>query len=805
MIRYRLFLLANTFLILVSAPLLAQNSSQQYLLRGSLRDEQQNPVPFANAVVFHQQDSTLMGGAVSDEAGKFVINLKPGNYFMKISSLSFEEQSIPGIQVKAQNIDMGVITLKSQDKILEEVVVQGQRDQMELSLDKKVFNVGQDLANAGGSATDVLRNIPSVAVDVEGRVSLRGSNSVRILIDGKPSGLVSNGGGGLEQLQANSIERIEVITNPSARYEAEGMGGIINIILKKERKEGINGSFNLIAGYPSNFGAAANVNYRRNKLNFFINYTATYRNTPGRGTQYQELYRNDTTFITEQNFTGRLNGMYNNARGGIDYYFNPKNILTASYTWRISKGKRYTDIRYLDYIFNTNNLEHITLRTQDERETEPNSEYALSYKRNFTREGHQLTADVRYIDNWESSDQYFTEKTFHPDASIPVINEILQRSLNDESEKQFLVTIDYVHPFGKDGKLETGLRSSSRDMINDFTVTEEEEDGSWRQLEGLTNEFLYEENIHALYGIMGNKIGKFSYQGGIRAEWTGVTTLLKQTNEVNPRTYGNIFPSVHLSYHLPREHALQVSYSRRIRRPQYNDLSPFMTFSDNRNYFSGNPDLEPEFSDAFEVGHLKNLDKGSISSSIFYRHTTGKILRIRRVNELGFATTLPENLAVENSYGAEFAASYTLYKWWRMDGSLSVFRASIDGSNLDTDFRSDAYSGFSRLSSRFTFWRNADLQLRGNYDAPEQTPQGTREAFATLDIAASKDILKDRGTLTLTVMDVFNSRRYKTTIEGPNFYTKINSQRTLRQINLIFNYRLHQAKKKGKEGIEGEF
>lgn len=797
----------TTFLFLLSSTFVMgqQKMPASFVVSGTMVDEQSKAVPFGNAAVYQQQDSSLVSGAVSDEEGKFFISLKPGSYYMKISSLSFEEKSIPKLEIKNEDIDLETILLKSSDKYLDEVVIEGEKSQLELSLDKKVFNVGQDMANAGGTGADVLRNVPSVGVDVEGNVSLRGSSSVRILIDGKPSGLVGNGGSGLQQLQASSIEKIEVITNPSARYEAEGMGGIINIVLKKERKEGINGSFDLVAGYPSNFGAAANLNYRRKNLNFFINYSASYRNTPGKSTLYQELYDDDTTFISVQNSTHRLNGMYNNARGGIDYFFNPKNILTASYTWRISKGKRFSDINYRDYLFSTSNLQSITNRTQDETETEPNSEYALSYKKTFAREGQQFTADVRYLDNWESSDQYYREQTFLFNGGSSDLNPLLQRSLNDETEKQFLLTLDYVHPFGEEGKVEAGLRSSSRDMNNEFTVTEQEEDGSWTPLEGLTNEFLYEENIHALYGILGNKIRKFTYQLGLRAEWTGVTTTLLKTNEVNPRSYGNLFPSVHLTYDLPKENALQISYSRRVRRPQYNDLSPFMTFRDQRNYFSGNPDLDPEFSDSFEAGHIKYLERGSISSSLFYRHTTGKILRIRRVDDQGISTTLPENLAIENSFGAEFNASFDPFKWWRWDASLNVFQASIDGSNLDDSFISNTYSGFSRLSSRFTFWNGTNFQLRGNYEAPQQTPQGLRKSIATLDLAMSKDILKDKGTLTLTVMDVFNSRRYRSVIEGSNFYTEINSQGRLRQINLTFNYRLHQAKKKGKEGLGEEF
>ncbi|MFD2933027.1 TonB-dependent receptor domain-containing protein [Spirosoma flavum] len=800
-----------TFLFFFLFPVmaLAQTATpqRQSWIRGTLVDEKKAPTPFTTVSLHRTADSSLVTGVIADESGAFAVQAKPGQYYLKVSAVSYREKIVPVITIGEQDKQVGTLVLVASAKRLDEVVVVGEKSQMELALDKRIFNVGKDLANAGGTASDILKNIPSVAVDGDGNVSLRGSNSVRILIDGKPSGLVSfKGGSGLQQLQGSMIERVEVITNPSARYEAEGMGGIINIVLKKERKEGFNGSFDVITGYPSNFGAAANINYRRKNLNFFVNYTASFRNTPGRSSLYQEVYSNDTTFAYRQNSTSSQRGRNNNARAGIDYFFNPKSILTASYTWRLSKGKRFSDIQYLDYQPNTNNvLKDIINRTQDETETEPNSEYVVSYKKMFAREGHELTADVRYLDNWEKSDQYFAQKTFLPDGSPSVIPTVLQRAINDETEKQLLVQVDYVQPFAKDGKLEGGLRLSSRNMTNNYAVTQQNSDNSWTSLPGLTNDFLYVEKINALYGIVGNKVRKFSYQMGLRAEWTDVTTTLKQTNDVNPRSYANLFPSVHATYDLPRQHALQISYSRRVRRPQYNDLSPFMTFSDNRNFFSGNPDLNPEFTNAFEIGHIKYVEKGSMSSSIYYRHTTGKIIRIRRVDELGNSTTRPENLATEDSYGAEFAGSYALYKWWKLDGSVNFFRAVTNGGNLDASYQSDTYSWFTRLTSRFTILKNTDFQWRGNYEAPQKTPQGTRQAIATLDLSLSKDILKNNGTLVLNVIDVFNSRRYSSITEGANFYTESNSQGRLRQINLTFNYRLHQAKKKAKEVGEGEF
>ncbi|MCX6216910.1 TonB-dependent receptor [Spirosoma sp.] len=795
------------FLLPILSVAQAVDNQRQAWVRGTVIDEKKAPIPFTTVALHRLADSVLVKGVVADEAGMFALQIKPGNYFLKVSAVSFQEKISPGFALGDQDKQLGTVTLTATAKRLDEVVVMGEKSQMELALDKRIFNVGKDLANAGGTASDILKNIPSVAVDGEGNVSLRGSNSVRILIDGKPSGLVSfKGGSGLQQLQGSIIERVEVITNPSARYEAEGMGGIINIVLKKERKEGINGSFDVITGYPSNFGAAANVNYRRKNLNFFVNYTASFRNTPGRSSLYQEVYDSASTFVYRQNSTNNLKGQNNNARAGIDYYFSPKSILTGSYTWRLSKGKRFADIQYLDYLPNSNHtVQAITNRTQDETETEPNSEYVVSYKKTFARQGHELTADIRYLDNWEKSDQFFTQKTLQPDGKPSAIPDVLQRSINDETEKQLLIQVDYVQPFAKDGKLEGGMRLSSRDMTNDYTVTQQTLGGPWTPLPGLTNDFLYVEKINALYGIVGNKIRKFSYQMGIRAEWTDVTTTLKQTNDVNPRSYANLFPSVHATYDLPHQHALQVSYSRRVRRPQYNDLSPFMTFSDNRNFFSGNPDLNPEFTNAFEIGHIKYVEKGSMSSSIYYRHTTGKIIRIRRVSEQGNSTTRPENLATEDSYGAEFTGSYALYKWWKLDGSVNFFRAITNGGNLDASYQSDTYSWFTRLSSRFTVMRNTDIQLRGNYEAPQKTPQGSRKAIATLDLSFSKDILNSNGTLVFNVIDVFNSRRYRSITEGANFYTESSSQGRLRQFNLTLNYRLHQAKKKMKEPGEGEF
>jgi ferric enterobactin receptor len=611
----------------------------------------------------------------------------------------------------------------------------------------------------------------------------------------------------LQQLQASMIVRVEIITNPSARYEAEGMAGILNIILKKDKRQGFNGSFEVTTGYPTNLGAAANLNYRHKKINFFINYGIAYRRQPALGNMYQELYERDTTFILQQSNDATITGFNNNIRGGLDYYFSETSVLTGSYLFRRSDATRLTDIRYDDYIFNKSNLAGASNRRQDEDEIEPNSEYSLIYKKTFGAKGHELTGEVKFLDNWEKSDQTFTQSFFSPGGIEDKNKYILQKSTNDEFEKQLLFQVDYVKPISKEGKLEGGLRSSFRDMTNDYIVTQQNSSGGFDPLPGLDNIFLYKENIHAVYAIAANKSNKFSYQAGLRAEWTDVKTVLKETNQENPRSYANLFPSAHVTMELPDEHALQLSYSRRVRRPFYNDLSPFMTFSDSRNFSSGNPDLDPEFSDVMELGHIKYFGKGSLTSAVYYRDTKGKIDRIRTVDEQGNSITLPQNLRGEKALGVEFTSNYSPYKWWKLDFNANFFYADIDGSNIVKSYGTSTYSWFVRQTSRFTLPKALDIQLRGNYEAPQRTAQGRRKSLYYFDLAMSKDVFKGNGTLNLSLLDIFNSRKSRNITAGSNFYSESSYQGRRRQINLTLNYRIKQSKpatKATKAGLSEE-
>lgn len=790
------YLLILLFLLFGTGPGISLAQQSPGKIKGTVQDKSTSePLPFSTIGVFSEKDS-LVGGGISDENGKFTVDLPFGKYYALVEFMGFEalKTDVFTLSRENQNLDLGEIGLETSASDLNEVVVQGEKTLMELSLDKRVFNVGKDLANAGGNASDILMNLPSVAVDPDGNVRLRGSSNVRILIDGKPSGLVSfKGSSGLRQLPANMVERVEVITNPSARYEAEGMAGVINIILKKDSKQGFNGSFELIAGYPVNTGFTTNLNYRHRRINWFINYGLAYRETPGISELYQEVYNEDgSTSILSQNNASTVTALNNNLRGGLDYYFNENSILTLSYLWRRSDAHRITDIRYEDYLNSFDDYLGYSLRRQDETEDEPNKEAIINYKRSFAQKGHEFTASFTYLNYWERSDQLFTEYSFTP-AAVPIpAEDIVQTSLNDEYENQYLLQLDYVKPFAAKGKIESGIRTSFREMENDYLVQEQNETGDFETIDGLDNIFLYNENILAAYGIVGNESGKWSYQGGIRAEYTDVETILVETNESNPRSYTNFFPSAHLTYNLTTENAFQLSYSRRVRRPVYNDLSPYVTFSDQRNFFSGNPDLDPEFTDAFELGHINYFERGTLFSTVYFRNTVDKIERIRQVNDDGFSVTAPYNLTGEKSFGVEFSGDYRVNEWWKLDFNANFFHARIDASNIGQTELRKTYSWLFRQTSRFTFGEGWDVQVRANYEARQKTAQGVRKGIFFMDLSASKRILEDRGTLVLNVTDVFNTRINRYILEGFNFFTEGESQMVRRQTNLTFAYRIKQ-------------
>ncbi len=782
------------FLLVLSITTTAQ-SNKGLKITGTVYDENGDGIPYASVALYNSSDSSLVAGAATNPAGTFTIDAHSGKYYLAISFLSYRTKTMANITVTNKDVALGEIALQADAELLNEVVIEAEKSQMELKLDKRIFNVAKDMSNKGANAAEVLDNIPSVTVDVEGNVSLRGSENVRILIDGKPSGLTGiSSTDALRQLQGDMVEKVEVITNPSARYDAEGEVGIINIVLKKEKRKGINGSIDVNAGYPDNYGGAFNLNIRRKAFNLFTSYGVRLRERPGSGKSYQQYFDADTTFSYDRTRTHTRGGFSNNMRLGTDLYLTDKTTLTFAGMYSISDGSNDAQLVYKDY----NSLGQATqtvVRDEDEQEDKVNKELAINYRQTFEKEDQLLTIDFKYIDSEDLEASELIEVS--DDATVPNLN---QRTSNTENEERYLFQTDYTHPFGEEGMFEIGGKANLRTINNKYKVEELDNDAQWAILEGFNNDLEYIEDIYAAYVMAGTKTGNLSYQLGVRAEYSDVTTNLRATNQVNQRDYLNLFPSAHFSYEFKKDHFLQLSYSRRISRPRFWWLLPFVGFSDSRNLFGGNPNLNPEYTHSNEMGYLKQWEKGSLLSSFYYRYSTGVIDRIFTTDSTGASRIIPQNIGIRNAYGIEFSGSYEVKEWWNLSGSYNFFRQITDGEWEGTDYSADTYAWSTRVSSKWNFQRKFSLQTSFKYDSPRNSTQGRHRSSYNWDAGFGLDVLKGNGTITFSARDMLNTRKRRFAISGDNFYNESEFQWRSRQFTLSFNYRINQKKKAGNRG-----
>ncbi|MEO1054245.1 MAG: TonB-dependent receptor [Bacteroidota bacterium] len=798
----------------------AQKPTSQYSITGQVIDNATGqPLEYTSVSVYTNIDSALVGGGVTDAKGQFNIGIKPGNYYLKVQFISYKEKLISDVIINQskRRLALGSILLEPDAETLSEVTIEGDRDQLELKLDKRVFNVAEDASNAGRNAVDILDNVPSVAVDQDGNVSLRGSENVRILVDGKPSGLIGiSSSDGLRQLQGDLIESIEVVTNPSARYDAEGNAGIINIILKKDRKAGLNGGVTVNTGYPNNHGASLNFNYRKDKINFFASYGIGYRRNPGRGSSFQRFFETDSSYVSDQATDFERGGLSNNVRTGLEFFLNDHNTITGSFLYRVSddRNDRLTSFRDFD---GNNTLIESSLRDEDEEEDDINFEYNLNYRRTFKNKDQLLTADLQYRDNTETELADIVERNLFNSSGESITDE-LQFSDNQESEESWLAQVDYVHPFGQNARFETGYRGNFRRLANDFVVSTSVDDALVVDT-NLSNNFRYNEYVNAVYAIYGNEIGKISYQLGLRVEATDIEIGLLQTEETFDKQYTDAFPSAFFTYKLGEGNSLQTSYSRRIRRPRSRNLNPFpFSIGNNRNLRTGNPDLDPTYTDSYEIGYLRTWKNSSLFASFYYRQTDGVVQRITTSLDT-VNISAPVNLSREDAYGFELNYSYDITDWWKVDGSANLYRQVITGGFEDQNFDSEANTLNTRLNSRMTIKKKVDLQLNWRYRAPQQRPQREIKSFTTLDIGASMDVMNGKGTLVANVRDVFNSGvfRSETTgefAEGGNFVFDGEFQWRVRAYTLNFSYRINQKKNQrdrnrrrggGDQGFDDDF
>lgn len=782
-------------LFLLSVRTIGQNrSSASGSVQGTLIDqESRQPVGFANIILFQAADSSaIAGGAMTDEQGKFVVVQVPvGNYIPKVSLVGYASRRLPVITISPDKpiVNLGTITFSASSMRLQAVEIEGERPMVSYGLDRKIINVAKDLTSVAGSATDVMKNVPSVTVDADGGISMRGSSNLRILIDGRPTGMVvDNQAQILEQIPASSIESIEVITNPSSKFEAEGEGGIINIILKKEKREGYNGLASVNVGTNNRYNTSLSGNYRYRKFNFYGSYDFRKDNRNGYGHQDRyTLFEGRTTYLN-QNEEETRNNTNHAAKLGLDYSITPQHAVSGSVSYRNRYSREKESVT--NRLFNADQIltEHYT-RDNRENDLSDNYDFNLGYRQTFPKKGRELTADVIYSTSTGGESQQFTQNfTQSAESQAPIYD----RSNTDEANSQITAQIDFTDPIGKAGKLDAGYRTVINKRNDDYQYENFKGDSlGWVNNPGISNNFIFDRQVHGLYATYGNKIGKTSYQLGGRLEYTQNKGVQKALGVTAPDTsYLNFFPSVFITHEINKENQFQINYSRRINRPGMWDLNPFVDLSDPLNPRAGNPGLRPEFSNAFEISQIHyGPNDFSLNTTVFFRQTNDVIQRYRQIIDSVTTFNTDINLASRKAYGVELVASQTFFKIWKLNGNVSGFRNILTGANAGTNLNNRNFSWTARLNSVISLWKGLDFQLSANYRSPIILSQGTMAAMYFTEMALKKDVLNKKGTITFRLNDIFNTQEFTINQEGENFRSENYRKRQSRIAFIGFSYR----------------
>lgn len=769
-----------------------------------------HPLEYATITFTNPKVPKAIAGGITNPKGEFDVDIAPGTYDIKIEFISFKP-----IIIKDRNLqgstNLGLIVLEEDSSQLNEVVVRAERSSVEIKLDKKVYNVGQDMMVKGGTVSDVLDNVPSVSVDVEGNVSLRGSDNIRILIDGRPSYAV-NIAEALKQLPADAIDKVEVITNPSARYDAEGGSGLINIILKKGKNQGLNGTFIASTGIPETYGLTANVNYKTEKLNYFTTAGYNHRTNEGGGktnTEYLNADGSIKNYLNETRDTERTRDGFN-GRAGVEWTVAPNTFWTNAINYQKDNGENTDLINYNNFDA-AHNLTGSSYRLGTGKTGGENVEFTSNLIKNFNDKGHKLTIDGSISRNTDDSQSLITGTNSN-------------NTLNNQVQKQAQLQADYVLPLGEGSQFEAGYKGNFGDLNNEYYV-----DNQGIRIANLSNTQEYIENINALYTSFGFKVNKFSYLFGLRWEDTNIEVNLLDTNEFNSKKYNNFFPSAFVSYEISDQSNITTSYSKRLSRPRGRFMNPSVNYASNVNIFQGNPDLDPSLTNKFDFGYLKRWDKITFNTSAYFEDTkdvfsfvrtpTGEVVTpdgkvvtpppgVIIDGSIPVIKSRPINLGKEQKFGFEFTLNYSPFKIWKLNSNFNFYNVKTTGENSYTvnnkiivqDLNNQANSWFTRISSKLTLPYKVDWQLNATYNGEQKTAQGKNLGQFGMNTAFSKDVLKDKATIAFNISDIFNSRKMRsytnlknhTTLESQTSYGEMQFRK--RQFNLSFTYRFNKPK-----------
>ncbi len=801
---------------------------------GSIFDQQGQPLPFANAILY--QGETLVKGTVSDADGTFSItNVKVGDYTLRLQMMGYESKDVKvSVSQAKKKVNVGKITLAEESHKVEEVSVVAQKQTMKLEIDKKVFDVSQDISSTGGSASDVLENIPSVEVDSEGNVSLRGSSSVTVWINGKAQGMTSdNRGDILQQLPSESIDHVEVITNPSSKYSPEGSAGIINIVLKKDRKAGYYGGLQLSVNTEKGGRVGGNINYSSSKFDAYLNLGYGRRvHTRGGWTNRDNLAADGTpTGYLNSNHDGENTGNHIFTRVGFTYHFTDNDEVSLGYMGMFGSGDNETTYNYEsgnygDYTFIepfwrtrvSNNSDDMTMHNVD-----------LSYRHTF-RTAHFIEASFN-ASKWNmDGDTYYDQNTYYykdliyndivmtDEQLAEIAHNSYQRQKNTIGNKDFEARLDYENPISDAIKLEAGYQGNfSRENSPTETFSDE---ACTASIKTLFNRFKYDSDIHALYANWKHSVTSlFGYQIGLRGEWWQVRTSSysydQEYNGVDPdkfkKNYAAIFPTAYLSFKLTDTQELQLNYTRRLRRPWGGQMNSFKNITDSTNISFGNPLLTPEYTHSLELNYIKNWDNHTLSVSAYYRPSSDVIQSIAYIDN-GIRYSTNENIAKSLSSGLEIVGKNRLWSRLDLTTTVNLYYYKLDGGDftMTTDAGNDVaihvdneedFSWNIREMASLMLPKEFTYQATFRYEAPTAVAQGERLASHNLDMGIRKSFGGRKFNLALNCRDVLNSRAWHNTNYGTGFSQESKSSWGKRRFILQFSWNFGNMR--GKEGRPG--
>ena len=793
-------------LIISHCSLIAQNASDTYVVSGTIVErESQAPLEYATIAFYSSTENKIVGGGVTDSKGNYSIVISTGVYDISFEYFSLMTRIKSNYNI-TQDVDFGTMELEAELQTLEVIDLIAEKTTVEIKLDKKIYNVGKDLTVRGGSVSDVLDNIPSVSVDIEGNVALRGNQNVRILINGKPSGLVGlNSTDALRQLPADAIEKVEIITSPSARYDAEGTAGILNIILRRSKSLGLNGAVIVNAGHPDQLGASGNINYRSGAINLFNNSGYSYRNSPGNSTTKTEFFNTEydadglliqddpNTFRNEYRTFERIRKGFN-SNTGIEWYINPTTSLTSAFLIRKSDNSNET-INRTESFDASKTLVSQSLRNAPELETDETTQFSINFDKEFHgNSDHRLTLDFQI------------ENSSEDENSIIYNNSVAaERVQTIEDQERILLQTDFTLPIGEHSRFEAGYNGRFSKNTTDYSLEFADNDVFVLDTD-VSNTLIYNEDVNAIYSQYGNKLkDKFSFLLGLRMESTRITIQQLRNNVYTNNNYVGLFPTINLGYEFSQTQSLTLGYNRRISRPRSWFLNPFPSRTSATNLFQGNPNLNPSYSNGFDISYLNKFDVLTLNTSLYYNHATDVftfvsedtgeeiLLDGQNVPVIRRGTI---NLAENDRYGFEFTLPSTPSEKWNLNANFNFFQSVIRGSYRGLSYDDENLNWFIRLNNKYTLPGAVEWQTRLNYEGPRIDAVNKREARFSTNMAFSKDLFNEKASLSFSINDLFNTQRRNLESTTPTFYSDSYYRWRVRSYTLSFTYRFNQKKKR---------